>query len=358
LTVSLSDKLNGTTSVDGYVIADAVRVTPLSAAGKRVLDEVDEFLVLNNGDAGTTCTNCSAWNFGQNLAYQREVYQLEGDSTTTATWSADVEPGVYQIAVSYSPYFTRTISAQYTVSTATATPGQSQTITLSQRLPASYDQLTRGLVSVENTTFQVLTSNYTVPFGDASIRVTLPKAADGSVVADAVYIRRMAPLGLSALMAEEAVVSGQLSVVSGQLLTESVLSATVVEATAWWQASGLLSERQQAALASVTYTVVDLPGAQLGLASAATGRIWLDRDGAGRGWETSLGSRVSGSGSRDSGRATRDSSYDLLTAVMHELGHVAGYDHEDEIAGDLMKATLRAGESSTDAVDALFADWD
>jgi ssRNA-specific RNase YbeY (16S rRNA maturation enzyme) len=47
----------------------------------------------------------------------------------------------------------------------------------------------------------------------------------------------------------------------------------------------------------------------------------------------------------------------LLTAVVHELGHIVGYDHDDEIAGDLMKATLRAGDSGTAAVDVLFADW-
>jgi hypothetical protein len=125
----------------------------------------------------------------------------------------------------------------------------------------------------------------------------------------------------------------------------------VVEATAWWQASGLLSERQLAALASVTYTVADLPGAQLGLASAATGRIWLDRDGAGRGWEAGSSQRTTDDGQRTS------PSYDLLTAVLHELGHIAGYDHDDAIAGDLMNATLRPDGSGTDAVDALFSDW-
>jgi hypothetical protein len=126
------------------------------------------------------------------------------------------------------------------------------------------------------------------------------------------------------------------------------LSVAVAEATAWWEASGLLSERQLAALATVEYAVADLSGAQLGLASPGANRIWLDRDAAGRGWHTS---------GQPSSFIPHPSSFDLLTAVMHELGHIAGYDHDDEIAGDLMKATLRAGESSTDAVDALFADW-
>ena len=152
------------------------------------------------------------------------------------------------------------------------------------------------------------------------------------------YIKRVGELPL-ALMAEESLVTGdsslvtgQLSLVTGQLLTESLLSATVVEATARWQASGLLSERQLAALATVETTIADLSGAQLGLASPGAGRIWIDRDAAGRGWHTS---RVAAF----IPRISQPSSYDLLTAVMHELGHIAGYDHEDEIAGDLMNAT-------------------
>jgi hypothetical protein len=150
--------------------------------------------------------------------------------------------------------------------------------------------------------------------------------------------------------------------VSGQLLTESLLSATVVEATARWQASGLLSERQLAALATVETTIADLSGAQLGLASPGANRIWIDRDAAGRGWHTpgqpsSFIPHPSSLILHPSSLIPHPSSFDLLTAVMHELGHIAGYDHDDEIAGDLMNATLRAGDSSTDTVDALFADW-
>ena len=357
LTVRLSDQLSGGTAVNGYVIADAIRLTPVLSVPVRVLDELGEFLVLNNGDAGTTCSTCSAWNFGQNLAYKQEQYQLESP-TSTATWSAEVEPGIYQVAISYGPYYTRGTTAQYEVQTQT----QSRTFTVNQRLPAS-PVLHAGVLTNENTTFQVLTSLYTVPFGDASITVRLwnPDQAT-KVVADAVYIKRVAPLGLSALLAEESEVggqraevggqrsevSGQLSVVSGPLLTESLLAATVVEATARWQASGLLTERQLAALSTVETTIADLSGAQLGLASAAAGRIWIDRDGAGRGWRMPTG---------PSSLIPHPSSFDLLTAVMHELGHIAGYDHDDEIAGDLMNATLRAGESSTEAVDALFGDW-
>ena len=363
LTVTLSDKLTNDTWANGYVIADAIQVTPLASVPVRVLDEVNEFLILNNGDRGTTCTNCTSWDFGQNLAYKREVFQLEGAwGTTTATWSAEVEPGVYQVAVSYSPHYTRGTDARYEVSTAT----QSRTFTVNQRLPATNNELGQGVVSIENTGFQVLTGTYTVPFGDASLTVTLRNNANAKVVADAVYIKRVAPLGLSPhcwRKRQLSVVSCQWSVVSCQWsvvrclplsrsprlrvspspvspsspLTESQLSAAVVEATARWQASGLLTERQLAALATVETTIADLSGAQLGLASPGASRIWIDRDAAGRGWNAGSSQLTT-----DNGQLTCPG-YDLLTAVMHELGHIAGYGHDDEIAGDLMNATLRAG---------------
>jgi hypothetical protein len=55
--------------------------------------------------------------------------------------------------------------------------------------------------------------------------------------------------------------------------------------------------------------------------------IWLDASGAGLGWHTSLltpNSQLLTSSSR-----LPTSSYDLLTVVTHELGHVLGYDDLD-----------------------------
>jgi hypothetical protein len=93
----------------------------------------------------------------------------------------------------------------------------------------------------------------------------------------------------------------------------------------------------------------DLPGNLLGLASG--GSVWLDRNAAGWGWfvdptpaddaeflaSTTLARRAS------EGVLTR---MDLLTAVMHEMGHVLGYDHDAEGA---MQATLAAGMRHAEA---------
>ena len=64
------------------------------------------------------------------------------------------------------------------------------------------------------------------------------------------------------------------------------------------------SERFAAALADVRFGVADLPGSELGYAQG--GSILIDRDGAGMGWSSGT--------------------YDLVSVVSHELGHVRNRD--------------------------------
>src|SRR5262249_41538995 len=81
----------------------------------------------------------------------------------------------------------------------------------------------------------------------------------------------------------------------------------------------------------------DLPGATLGLASGQT--IWLDGNAAGWGWFVDRtpweDSEFTTPG--DQGEQGR---MDLLTVLMHELGHVLGLDHD---AGGVMAETLSPG---------------
>ena len=143
-----------------------------------------------------------------------------------------------------------------------------------------------------------------------------------------------------------------------------------------------MSLESAAALSDVAVEIVDLPGDLLGRASG--GRlVQIDRNAAGYGWFVDATPRnevefTVRPGTRDltarpSGPA-RDRA-DLLTAVLHEFGHVLGHAHdgtgvmaetlpsgtrrlwdddltwfEDEIAGD-----LPAQVDFADAVDAVFA---
>jgi hypothetical protein len=107
--------------------------------------------------------------------------------------------------------------------------------------------------------------------------------------------------------------------------------------------------------------VADLPGNVLGRVVGGT-RIVIDVNAVGRGWF------VDASASEDSeftrrprtdeltarrGTAARDR-VDLLTAVMHELGHVLGEDHD---ATGVMQDALRPGTRRLwdRAVDEAFA---
>ncbi len=107
-------------------------------------------------------------------------------------------------------------------------------------------------------------------------------------------------------------------------------------------------------LAGVSAVLGPLAPGQLGEALPAQNRIVLSPDGAGHGWfvdptpyadEEFVGGAAH-PGSPAAGRA------DLLTVVLHELGHLTGLPDDDGSA--LMGGTLPEGTRRTDALNALF----
>ena len=130
-----------------------------------------------------------------------------------------------------------------------------------------------------------------------------------------------------------------------------MLQPVVAEAAARWSTAGL-TPAQTATLANVQFAVADLGGAYLGLANPATNTIRIDDDAAMIGLV--IGHVVSGQWSVVSGsdgiRRTTDngqrttSGVDLLTVVMHEMGHLLGYEHSED-DHDLMAPVLSAGRS-------------
>ena len=119
-----------------------------------------------------------------------------------------------------------------------------------------------------------------------------------------------------------------------QLRMQSVLD----EAIRRWHLAG----RENVSSPSVEVRIGDLPGDTLGMASGQT--IWLDRDAAGWGWFVDA---TPGDDSEfvRAGNQGEQNRMDLLTVVMHELGHTLGYDHEDD---GVMAETLAAGVRRTD----------
>jgi Ca2+-binding RTX toxin-like protein len=151
--------------------------------------------------------------------------------------------------------------------------------------------------------------------------------------------------GTSVMAAEPAPAVDEVGV-----LTQEALAPIVAEAVRSWEVA--LGEELSARLAGVQFQIADLEGLRLGQAVGTT--VWLDRDGAGHGWfvdatpATDREFRPVRTGdvlvARPGGPAA--GRMDLLSVVTHELGHVLGFVHEDEIlrgAVQRLPDTLEAG---------------
>lgn len=109
-------------------------------------------------------------------------------------------------------------------------------------------------------------------------------------------------------------------------LDQATLDKIVEAAIQRWIDAGANAE-QIAALRAVSFSVADLPGIHLGSASA--NGIQIDSDGAGFGWflDATPGDDVefAGTGTARTGiGGAAASRIDLLTVVLHELGHAIG----------------------------------
>ena len=129
-------------------------------------------------------------------------------------------------------------------------------------------------------------------------------------------------------------------------LTPVDLQSAASAAMDLWAGAGLNPENI-ARMRAVSFQIADLGSNYLGMSAGDT--IWIDDDAAGWGWfvdstPTTDGEFATphGEGTRDAGCGTEAAAHvDLLTTVMHELGHVLGLEHGalDEVMG----ATLDRG---------------
>ncbi|MGM1053714.1 MAG: hypothetical protein ACQEXO_15205, partial [Pseudomonadota bacterium] len=135
------------------------------------------------------------------------------------------------------------------------------------------------------------------------------------------------------------------NIVSAAVPTEDDLDALMAEA--WKRLKAAHGDHLPDAMPDIDLEVVDLGG--LRLAQVVQERILIDAQAAGHGWfidatpdadgEFTLeseGTLRAGEGSDAHGRI------DLLTVLMHELGHLAGQHHADD-DGELMAETLEPG---------------
>jgi hypothetical protein len=137
----------------------------------------------------------------------------------------------------------------------------------------------------------------------------------------------------------------------GEALTLARLMPIVEEAMLRWLATGLVDDA--AALRGLKFEIVDLPGLLLGWATGDT--IFIDIDAAGFGWFVDATptadeeyADLDGDGLLDARAGPAFGRVDLLSVVMHELGHALGFEHEDAEAAAAMGETLAPNARVTD----------
>jgi hypothetical protein len=144
------------------------------------------------------------------------------------------------------------------------------------------------------------------------------------------------------------------------ILSQAELDLLVQAAIQRWADAGATPE-QLAAMRATSIGVADMTGLFLGTSTA--GQILVDSDGAGHGWfldaTPSEDSEFEGSGSRltaDAG-GPAEGRMDLLTVLMHELGHQVGLEdlYLDGESSELMYGYALMGERRLPQADDLAA---
>jgi tartrate-resistant acid phosphatase type 5 len=327
-------------NLDGLTGAVGSYTLALTAAGSGITDQAGNVLtsgasdtwqvtatsIIDDGAAGFT--TAGSWKVTNGPGYQGDYhYQDKGNGSRTATWTfTGLTPGLYRVSATWVAAGNLATNAPFTVLSGSTVLG---TFAANQRVAPN--DFTDAGVGWEN-----LGGPYQVNGTTLTIRLT--DKANGRVIADAVRIERLSP-ELAADLTPPAKAPA--------LLTQSELDAITTAAMARWQAV----EGPGVVLPAVKVTVADLPPGYLG-AEGPSGVV-IDRDAAGQGWfvdSTPLDDReftmigpdgelLATSASPAAGR------YDLLTVVMHELGHAYGLteDDDDTPPGTLMTESLPPG---------------
>jgi hypothetical protein len=158
--------------------------------------------------------------------------------------------------------------------------------------------------------------------------------------------------------------------------TTAELNATLDAAISLWTEALGPGDPRLAQLDGLSIALTDFSGTTLGTTSGST--ILIDSDAAGYGWFVDLTPaqndeyrlRANGGILTATPRSEAFGRMDLLTAVMHEIGHALGFAHEDAAQYTVMRDALEAGtrytleaprfESGTPRADALSGaiEWD
>lgn len=133
------------------------------------------------------------------------------------------------------------------------------------------------------------------------------------------------------------------------LLSVDALEPVARAAVARWAAAGGGAELRER-LAKVEFHIADLPAGQLGMAYPDAGVVYLDDDAAGYGWFVDRTPRadeefswIAETGALVNSNEATGAQIDLLSVVLHELGHMHGLADEDGDGQGVMTGELGPG---------------
>ena len=123
-------------------------------------------------------------------------------------------------------------------------------------------------------------------------------------------------------------------------MTPQQVEALVPAAVARWQEAGIAPDRL-AALAAQRILVVDLPPGELGWQEGNT--IAIDADASGYGWFVDATPSSDSEFAPGAPNSPARGRVNLLTVLMHEMGHVLGYSEDSDAANTVMSEDLPVG---------------
>jgi hypothetical protein len=195
-------------------------------------------------------------------------------------------------------------------------------------------------------------SRYSGPFSGQYYSCNIGQLSAGKHV---YVIRAMDKRGVISVASNSFTVASPLAVAAAQAPKASATSITDAQlapivAEAMLRLESQLGTQIETTLAGVNFKIANLSSGLLGETAGKT--IWIDNDAAGYGWfvdstpadDVEFSRLASSTTLTARAGSAADQRADLLTAVMHEMGHVLGFEH---IADGLMSATLPLGARRT-----------